>query len=327
MKINATAIVAVLAAFASLAFSQAPETPPTTQPHDVSVTPDGKSIQATIDALARNAPTRQTVTFAPGEYRQRVEIHKDLINVTFRAEGKPEDVRIVTARAAGQIDAVTGKKIGTSGSEVVLVIGDGFTAENITFENDAGEIGQAVAVRTTGDRAVFRNCRFLGWQDTLYTNGKRHYFQGCHIEGRVDFIFGRATAVFEDCTIKSKNGGYITAASTNPDTAFGLVFMNCKLISDDHVPTYLGRPWRPHASVTYINCEIGGHIRPEGWDNWRNQENEKTARYSEYGNTGPGADPSKRVAWARQLTKEEAEKITVESVLFGEDKWDAKSQK
>jgi pectinesterase len=319
-------LLIAIATLTSAALGQAPDAPPATQPHDVSVTPDGMSIQETINGLARNSPARQTVTFAPGTYRQRVEIHKDLINVTFRAQGKPEDVRIVTARAAGQIDAVTGKKIGTSGSEVVLVLGDGFTAENITFENDAGEIGQAVAVRTMNDRAVFRNCRFLGWQDTLYTNGKRHYFDRCHIEGRVDFIFGRATAVFEDCTIKSKNGGYVTAASTREETPFGLVFLKCRLISDDDTPTYLGRPWRPNASVTYIDCEIGAHILPEGWNNWGKVENEKTARYSEYGNTGPGADTSKRVPWAKRLTKDEADKITVEAVLSGVDRWDPKTQ-
>lgn len=304
---------------------------PTTQPHDITITPEGsgdfKTIQEAIDSLARNSKTRQIVHFKPGVYRQRVEIRKDMTNITFRSDAPSDQVRIVTARAAGQIDPVTGQKIGTSGSEVVLVAGDGFTAENITFENDAGEIGQAVAVRTLADRIVFRNCRFIGWQDTLYTNGKRHYFENCHIEGRVDFIFGRATSVFQNCIIKSKNGGFITAASTNENTPWGLVFINCRLVSDDTTPTYLGRPWRPYAAVAYIRCFMGPHIKPEGWNNWGKAENEKTARFFEYANTGPGADTSKRVPWAKQLTPEQAEEMTITSILSGNDQWDPTTQK
>jgi pectinesterase len=141
--------------------------------------------------------------------------------------------------------------------------------------------------------------------------------------------------VFDHCEVHSKNGGHVTAANTPEDHPYGLVFFSCKL-TGDAVPwappsgsppprvtpmADLGRPWRPYASVTYINCEMGRHIKPEGWNNWGNAENEKTARYAEYGSTGPGANPEKRVPWSKQLTREEAEKITIESVLGGDDGW------
>jgi pectinesterase len=172
-----------------------------------------------------------------------------------------------------------------------------------------------------------------GWQDTLRVENGRQYFKNCHIEGRVDFIYGSATAVFDGCDILSKNGGHVTAASTPEKKPFGFVFLRCKLTGDPRpwdaskpapaAPPQadLGRPWRPYAAVAYIGCEMGAHIKPEGWNNWRNAENEKTARYSEYKSTGPGANPSARVAWSRQLTDGEAEKYTIENILGGADGW------
>jgi pectinesterase len=202
-----------------------------------------------------------------------------------------------------------------------IVLGDGFRAKNLTFRNTSGDHGQAMALRMQADRCVIENCRLLGWQDTLLVHSKRQYFKNCYIEGRVDFIYGGSTAVFENCEIKSKKGGYVTAASTPQEVPWGYVFLNCKLTSDDSVPTYLGRPWRPYGSVTYINCEMGAHIRPEGWHNWGKPENEKTARYAEYGCTGPGAGTSARVPWVKIGTLKDAKQITTGSVLAGDDQW------
>lgn len=218
-----------------------------------------------------------------------------------------------------------------------VVVGNDFRAENLTFENTSGDHGQALAVRVDNDRAVFENCRLLGWQDTLMVNNGRHYFTNCYIAGRVDFIYGSATAVFDHCEIHSKNGGYITAASTPLEKEFGFVFLNCKLTGDSipwSDPTgkivtktnqdaraYLGRPWRSSASVAFLNCDIGAHIRPEGWHNWGNPTNELTARYSEYGSTGPGAHLMARVKWAKALTEGEARTISARSVLAGNDGW------
>jgi pectinesterase len=232
-----------------------------------------------------------------------------------------------------ETNAVTDRRFKGTG---VIVLADDFHAENLTLENTSGDHGQALALRVDGDRAVLKNCRLLGWQDTLMINNARQYFTNCYLEGRVDFIYGSAAAVFDRCEIHSKNGGHITAANTPPDHPFGFVFMNCRLTGDpqpwisaagipantNSVPLAdLGRPWRPYASVTYLNCEMGDHIKAEGWNNWRNPTNELTARYAEYNSTGPGANPEARFKWAKQLTKAEAEKITIESVLGGGDGW------
>ena len=172
-----------------------------------------------------------------------------------------------------------------------------------------------------GDKQIFRNCRFLGWQDTLWVDGKRAYFTNCYVEGRIDFIFGRATAVFENCRIHATDGGCITASSTDPQTPFGLVFLKCKITcAEDR--TFLGSPWDKGAATAFLECELGENLRPEGWKEWRGEEHHKTARFVEYRNTGPGANTSKRPAWTRRLSDAEAKNYTVENILGGEDRWD-----
>jgi pectinesterase len=217
-----------------------------------------------------------------------------------------------------------------------VVAANDFCAENLTIENTSGDHGQALALRVDADRATFKHCRILGWQDTLMVNNGRQYFTNCFIAGRVDFIYGSGTAVLDRCEIQSKNGGYITAASTPKEKEFGFVFLNCNLTGDpkpwnstngqaqfvkSDVKTYLGRPWRPYASVAFVNCEMACHIKPIGWHNWGNPTNELTVRYAEYNTSGPGENPTARVSWSKQLTKEAAEKITVKSVLGGSDGW------
>lgn len=219
----------------------------------------------------------------------------------------------------------------------LVVVGNDFNAENLTIQNTSGDHGQALALRVDGDRERFNNCRITGWQDTLMVNKGRDYFTNCYIAGRVDFIYGSATAVFDHCEIHSRNGGHVTAASTPENQPFGFVFLNCRLTGDsnpwiapDGIPANktahpmadLGRPWRPYASVAYINCWMGDHIKPDGWNNWRKESNEKTARYSEYHSTGPGANPDARVKWAHQLTGEQAKSYTVANILHGFDSWD-----
>jgi len=185
-------------------------------------------------------------------------------------------------------------------------------------------VGQAVALHVEGDRCVFRNCKLIGNQDTLFAAGEtsRQYFFGCSIEGTTDFIFGPSTAVFENCTIRSKIDSYITAASTLPTREFGFVFLNCTLEADSGTTrVYLGRPWRLYAFTAFLNCRLGGHINPDGWHNWDRPEAEKTARYFEYRNLGPGATPAGRVQWSRQLSDAEAQRITAQRVLAGHDDW------
>jgi pectin methylesterase-like acyl-CoA thioesterase len=173
------------------------------------------------------------------------------------------------------------------------------------------------------DRAIFTNCRFDGFQDTLLVNGKRQYFDHCRIDGAVDFIFGASTCFFQDCEIHAVRRGYLTAASTPQHAAFGYVFSHCKIIGDGIKPgsLFLGRPWQPYAAVAYLNCYMDKCISPAGWSDWRDPAKEKTARYSEYHNSGPGAVTTRRVAWSHQLSDSEASSYTVHNVLGDSDAW------
>lgn len=214
--------------------------------------------------------------------------------------------------------------MGTFRTYTVKVDGNYITLKNITIENAAPRKGQAVALHTEGDHLVVINCRILGNQDTIYTGmaGTRLYFRDCYIEGTTDFIFGPSTAWFENCTIKSKINSFVTAASTPKDVKYGYIFNRCKLIAAPEAQKcYLGRPWRPYAYTLFMNCELGGHIVPQGWQNWGNKANEQTARYLEYNNTGEGAKTQERVPWSRQLSKKEAAKITPAEVFRMENNW------
>ncbi len=200
----------------------------------------------------------------------------------------------------------------------VLVEADDFSASNLTIKNTSGDNGQAIALSVVGNRAKILNCIISGNQDTLYLSGKaaKQYFKDCYIEGTTDFIFGGATALFENCTIHSIKSSYVTAASTPEGIPFGFVFKNCKLTANsDATAVYLGRPWRIFAKTVFINCDMDKHIRTEGWENWSKPEAEKNAFYAEYNCKGEGFQPKKRVSWSHQLTKKEAEKYTTENIL------------
>jgi len=285
---------------------------------NITVAEDGSgdydTVQEAVSAVRDQSSERTVIYIKTGAYQGPIILPKNKTNVTFEGED-----------AAKVILTYPFKKI--SG---VQIQGDDFRAEKVTFQNTFGDHGQALALRIDGDRAVLKNCRVLGWHDTLMINNGRQYFKDCYIEGTVDFIFGSGTAVFDHCEIHSKihgNDGFITAASTPEDRPYGFVFLNCKLTGNPKAwpkpskRAYLGRPWGPNASVSYINCEMGDHIKPEGWHNWDKAENERTARYAEYNSTGPGAIPDKRVPWSKQLVKEDVDKVTIEAVLGGKDNW------
>ena len=213
--------------------------------------------------------------------------------------------------------------LGTFRSFTVRIDANDITFKNITIENNAAKLGQAVAVHTQGDRIVFLNCRLLGNQDTVYTGMPRTriLFKDCYIEGTTDFIFGPSTAWFEHCTIYCKINSYITAASTPQDAAYGYVFNNCTVTAASSADkVYLGRPWRDYGYTLFMNCDLPKQIRPEGWHHWQ-KERELTARYHEYNNRGEGASTTQRVAWSRQLTKKEASEITPEAVFRMQSEW------
>lgn len=247
-----------------------------------------------------------------GIYREKIVMNVTAQNVIVQGENPFKT--IITWD-----DYASRNNMGTSGSYTFKVEGNNITFSDLTFENAAGPVGQAVAVFTTGDCLRFVNCRFLGNQDTLYTGGRssRLYFENCYIEGTTDFIFGAATALFSVCEIHCKADSYITAASTSATTPVGYVFHRCHITADPGVKeVYLGRPWRPNASTYFIKCKMPAAIHPAGWHNWNNADNEKTARYGEYGSYGPGASDSTRVAWRQQLTADDAAALVNPDSLF-----------
>lgn len=266
---------------------------------------DYRSLNEAMEGIRAFMDYKVTVLVKNGIYKEKVVIPSWLQNVEFVGES-PENT-IITYDDHANIN-----KMGTFRTYTMKVEGNNITFKNLTIENNAAQLGQAVALHTEGDRLVFINCRLLGNQDTVYTGaaGTKLHFQDCYIEGTTDFIFGPSTAYFDNCRIHSKRNSYITAASTPADVEVGYVFRNCKLTAAAGVDkVYLGRPWRPYAATVFINCEMGKHICPAGWDNWRNAENEKTARYAEYGSKGEGAATAGRVKWAKQLSKKEAERF------------------
>lgn len=284
---------------------------------------DFKTIQEAIDAAPDNSTKRHVIFIKNGEYREKLTIPTSKTNLSFVGESKDGTVLVYSDNA--NTPGPDGKPLGTSKSSSIFIYANDFIAKNVTIQNDSGQgTGQAVAAYVRADRLYFENVQFLGYQDTLYAHTGRQYYKNCYVEGDVDFIFGGATAMFDRCHLHSKrSGSKLTAASTDQATPFGYVFLHSKITSDEGVTdVQLGRPWRPYSSVTYINTEMDASIAPDGWDNWGKVENEKTARYSEYNNKGPGADPKQRDPWTTQLTPEEANQYTVQNVMKGSDSWD-----
>ncbi|KAA8481409.1 pectinesterase [Arcticibacter tournemirensis] len=277
-----------------------------------------KTVQEAINAVPDFRKVQTVIFIKNGVYKEKLILapSKKMVKLV----GESVEKTILTYDDYNQKKNIFGEEKGTSGSASFYIYGDDFSAESITFENSSGPVGQAVAVWSAGDRMKFKNCRFLGFQDTLYTYGygSRQYYTDCYIEGTVDFIFGSSTAVFNNCDIFCKKQGYVTAASTPDSTKYGYVFLNCRIKGDAPENSfYLGRPWRPYAKVVFINCELGKHIKPEGWNNWGKESNEKTAYYAEYNNKGEGFKPKHRVSWSHQLTKEGAREYTIEKIFRG----------
>jgi polygalacturonase len=287
-------------------------------------TGDFSSIQRAIDVAPASGAV---ISIGPGVYREVLKIGKP--NIHLRSPYSDAAKTVIV------FDNSAGTSGGTSKSATVTVDGNHFTAENLTFANDFNRThpqlpqgSQALAINVTGDRAVFRNMRFLGNQDTVYAAKNRQYFANCYIEGNVDFIFGDARAVFENCEIHSnrKEGGYITAqGKSEAGQDSGYVFNHCKLTADPGVGhVWLGRPWRPFATVIFLNTEMGAFIEPAGWREWHPGETKylDTVFYAEYNSTGPGAHPAKRDPHTRKLTAAEAAQYDTKRYLAGKDNWD-----
>ncbi|HEU4903379.1 MAG TPA: pectinesterase family protein [Flavisolibacter sp.] len=282
-----------------------------------------KTIQDAIDAMRVFPLQPITLYIKNGVYNEKIELPANNTDVTF--VGESVDKTIIT------FNDYSGRgKTNTFTSYTAKISGNRFVAENITFANSAGPVGQAVALYVDADKAVFKNCRFLGNQDTIFAAGEnaRQLFLHCFIEGTTDFIFGPSTAVFQSCTIRAKSNSFITAANTIPGKKFGFVFLDCKIVADSSVTKlYLGRPWRAWSRTAFLRCQLPKALAPEGWNNWGNPENEKTVLYAEYKNHGEGAGTASRVPWAKQLSDKEAKAFTVEnifsleSVMPPDDSW------
>ncbi len=239
--------------------------------YDFVVAQDGSGDFTTVQEAINAVPdfrkaNRTNILVKKGTYKEKLIIPECKIQVSLIGE----DGAVITYDDYASKLNRFGEEKSTSGSASCYIYAPDFIAENITFENSAGPVGQAVACFVSGDRAIFRNCRFLGCQDTLYTYGypSRQYYEDCYIEGTVDFIFGKSTAVFNRCNIHSRGNGYVTAPATPEGSKYGYVFHDCKLTGADGVKNVpLSRPWRPYAQAIFINCDLGKHISPAGWDN------------------------------------------------------------
>lgn len=289
---------------------------------DVTVARDGsgdvKTVGEALDRVPAENKKRFVIRIKPGTYVEQVRVpaNKPFVSFIGEAGATTKLTFNLSNKAAGS----------TSASYSVYIGGHDFYAENITFENSFGTGSQAVAVLVEADRAVFKNCRFLGWQDTLYAKNGRQFYENSYIEGHVDYIFGQAAAVFENCHIHSKGDGYIAAPMRfAADEPSGFVFISSTLTSENTSKgIYLGRPWRDYGRTVFINTKMDATIRPEGWHHWE-PHREKTAYFAEYGSTGKGSSSETRVAWARKLADADVKQFSIEYFLGGLDAWDPKT--
>ena len=310
-------------------------------PDTIIVARDGtgefRTVTEAIEVCRAFMEYHKVIYIKKGTYKEKVIIPQWLQNIELCGESREETVITYDDHAnlrmdgnywptelkAQLLEMGNRPNLGTFRSFTVRIDGNDITLKNLTVENNAAKLGQAVAIHTQGDRLRFLNCRFLGNQDTVYTGmpRTRMLFDSCYIEGTTDFIFGPSTAWFENCDIFCKADSYITAASTPQDADYGYVFNRCRITAAPSVSQlYLGRPWRDYGYTLFMNCELPRVIRPEGWHHWE-KHREQTARYLEYNNHGEGAATDKRVGWSRQLTKKEASKITPEAIFTIGSTW------
>jgi polygalacturonase len=294
-----------------------------------------KTVQEGIDALSENGGTIQ---IKPGTYREVVHIAKPRVRMQGMGDDPSQVVIVYSNSAYGSG--------GTFHSATAFVTGDDFYAENVTFQNDYSRShglqpqgSQAIALSVRGDRAIFRNVRILGAQDTLFAASHscesdagpcipaRQYFYNCYIEGNIDFIFGDAEAVFDHCHIHAiaHPQVYVTAQSKRyPEQQSGYIFDHCRITADGQAGTvFLGRPWRAYATVVFLESQLDEKVDPAGWTEWHAGETTRlqTVFYAEYASVGPGARTETREAHAHQLSGAEARRYAATTFLAGSDGW------
>ena len=281
-----------------------------------------RTVQEAIEVCRAFMDYYKVIYIKKGTYKEKIIIPQWLQHIELCGEDRDQTV-ITFDDHANIKTAECPNGMGTFRTYTLKIEANDITLKNLTVENNSARLGQAVALHTEGDRLMFVNCRFIGHQDTIYTGMPRTrlFFDHCYICGTTDFIFGPSTAWFEQCTIHCLANSYITAASTPADIGYGYIFNRCNVTADDSVEKlYLGRPWRDYGYTLFMDCSLPRQIRPEGWHHWE-KHREQTARYLEYRNSGPGADTAQRAPWSRQLTKKEADQITVDRVFAFADQW------
>ena len=310
---------------------------------------------AAADQLYPDAEQPVRIHVDPGEYRERVEIHRPHVTLVGETADSVRIVGSLGAKMPSEDGSGVDGTLGTFRTYTVLVDADDVRLENLTIVNDAGdgrEVGQAIALYADGDRLVVDACCITGRQDTLFLGPLpprevkpggfigpkqfaprrvgRQYFRRCRIEGDVDYIFGGARAYFEGCEIRSLNrnmdvNGYVTAASTPEGEPYGFVFHGCSFTAAQDVApdsVYLGRPWREWAQTVLIDCWLGQHIKREGWWDWNKPAVHERACYAGAILHGPEGDTAGWVPWARELDAAATARYAREQVLSGADGWD-----
>lgn len=304
---------------------------------------EGGSLQAVLDKIPEGTPRETVVRVAPGRYREKVRLSGRRANVHLVAtDPRPGKTVISWNDTPATLDG-NGRSLGTFGSYTFYVDipdfeMDGFTVENtgtperLAATGGKEQAGQCVALFVAGDRNVFRRCRFLGWQDTVYAGGEvasvpaRQAFDRCYIEGTVDFIFGGSVALFLNCELHSIQGGYVTAASHSEGLPFGYVFAKCRVTCGMGKKTSLGRPWRPYANVTFIGSDFGDAVTPQGWNDWTTDFGRRVWRSAEYAcrqNGKTDRDPIVETGGVEKLKKRlsDAGYAKIFDIIRGTDEW------
>ncbi|KAJ4715279.1 Pectinesterase [Melia azedarach] len=307
---------------------------------DVTVCKDGrchyKTVQEAVNAAPDNEMTKRfVIRIKAGVYEEIVRVPFEKKNVVFLGNGMGKTV-ITGSLNAGQ------RGMTTYDSATVGVLGDGFMASGITFQNTAGpDAHQAVAFRSDSDLSIIENCEFLGNQDTLFAHTLRQFYKNCRIQGNVDFIFGTSPAIFQDCQIliaprqvnpeKGEDSAVTAHARTDPAQWSGFVFQNCLINgTEEYMELYnsnprvhrafLGRPWKEYSRTVFIHCYLEALIHPDGWMPWSGDFALKTLYYGEFENSGPGSNSSQRVPWSSQIPAEHVGTFSVQNFIQG-DEW------
>lgn len=281
-----------------------------------------KTIQEAVDKIPKKGITRFVIYVMAGEYVENLLLDKSKWNVMIYGDDKG------TTIISGSTNFVDGTP--TFHTATFAVAGKGFIAKGITFKNTAGaEKHQAVAMRSGSDQSVFYRCSFDGHQDTLYAHSNRQFYRDCDITGTIDFIFGNAAVVFQNCKIRPRQplpNQFVTITAQgkkDPNQNTGISIQKCDISPLDKLtaPTYLGRPWKNFSTTVIMQSTIGSFLKPQGWIEWvANVDPPNSIFYAEYMNTGAGAAVDQRVKWAGynpRITTDQASKFTVQSFIQG----------